>query len=141
MDGIRVYRIPAAKDRGKSLLEDLKIKLSGAVGDKKAAALYNALDTTGSFGGFGRFNVEVEFHYPRQDSDDARESFVKYSYIGPSSGEVALTREITVDQFKEQFGGAITVPDAPPMPPEPVEEALPADPEDQAAESATEAAQ
>jgi len=115
-NGVRVYKIPAAEDRGKGLLEDLKIKLSGAVGEKKAATLYHSLNTTGPFGGFGRFDVSVEFHYPEAGSDGlptSGEPKVRYSYIGPSSRGLDSSGEISVEKFQEKFGGAIVVPEPP----------------------------
>lgn len=126
--GVRVYRIPAAQDRGKGMVDDLKIKLKGAVGDKRGMSLWKSLDMTGPFGGFGRFDVILEFQYP-QDGDKDQPT-VNFAYVGPSSGGVDSKGTISVEEMQEKFGGVIIVPDAPEKPPveEPEEVAGPDEP-------------
>jgi hypothetical protein len=105
-NGKTVYSIPAAPDRGQSLLDAFKLGMIDSLGQDRGTRLFKAFDPRTQFGGFGRYDVVLEFQ------DDGNEGRVKWKYYSPTSGDTASSAEMIFEAFEEYFGGSFILAEA-----------------------------
>jgi hypothetical protein len=101
-----VYRIPALLDGGEALRTELKGRLEEIVGKNTAALLWSD-SYIEPYGGYGRYDVLVEFT-PNQEFIDAGIStdaiLAKYQYTDPKTGNPVLEGTRTLESFTSIFG-------------------------------------
>ena len=99
---ISIYDIKARPDRGASLREEIKMELVAAVGQTKGETLFEALDTTIDYGGYGRYDARVKFYpNPSRQSDEIVSETV---YTNPDTGAVTLRTSAVLSSFKQRWG-------------------------------------
>ncbi len=104
--GISVFTIPARPDRGKGYVAELETALDAAVGVSKRSILMSRLNPDHALGGFGSFNVRMEFK--------TKGGFVfKCLYLDPDSGETELDLSGGLDTFVEYFDDSFEFPEMP----------------------------
>lgn len=104
-NGKTVYFIPAAPDRGQGLLNTFQIGLVNSLGQERGTKLFKAFDPRTKYGGFGRYDVMVEFQ-ETEVGKDMKGMPVRWKYFNPVSGNVTTTAEMTLEAFEGYFGGS-----------------------------------
>ena len=99
--GISVYRVPAAQDRGEAILNRFGQRLREAVGDDRGSLLLKGFDTKGRFGGFGRYDVRIEFYDIQPDDLPPQ---VIWNYRDAETGDLRSSGEMNIESFKTYFG-------------------------------------
>lgn len=96
--GRLVYMIPARADRGWALKDELLGELGDAVGPGKRAILMSGYQSNRFFGGFGAYDVRLEF--------TAGESKFSFSYLNPLDGEPNCFGSDPLEHFSDRFGNS-----------------------------------
>lgn len=105
--GVYVFDVPAAQDRGESLLLSLHNRLQELLGKSRAETLCRSIDPEELRGGLGRRDMRFEVYTP--DSVIGNDvTVVHYKMTDAESGNSYSTAEMTLEAFKEQFGDVIT---------------------------------
>jgi len=104
-NGKTVYYIPATPDRGQALLNAFQIGLVNSLGQERGTKLFKAFDPRTKYGGFGRYDVMVEFQ-EAEPGEERKVMPVKWKYFDPVSGGATTTAEMTLEAFEAYFGGS-----------------------------------
>ena len=100
---ILAYKISALPDRGADFLHRYKTGFQAAVGEKKGAMLYGALETSIPFGGFGQYDLDLKF-YPSSRSDAAGKHDLEWVTRDPVT-KAALWTSGAVNEVVDRFWG------------------------------------
>lgn len=103
---IIVYDIPAMDDRGKSILDNFRSRLTERIGNEKAREIYDLFETGPSinslYGGYGKYDVNLRFH--PAESSQSSELIASFTYLDPSTGDWISKSEMEIREFRAQFG-------------------------------------
>jgi hypothetical protein len=105
--GVYVFDVPAAQDRGESLLLSLHNRLQELLGKSRAETLCRAIDPEELRGGLGRRDMRFEIYAPHSAIGN-EVTVVHYKMTDAESGNSYSTAEMTLEAFKERFGDVIT---------------------------------
>ncbi|MEI7909670.1 MAG: hypothetical protein WCK77_08555 [Verrucomicrobiota bacterium] len=106
--GVAVFDLPADEDRGAGIRADLSKRLEGLVGKDRMRILMDSLANTDAFGGLGSFDVRLRFLPPDPDQGTDLET-VEYIATDPVSGKRTESATMTLDMFKQLYGGAFVL--------------------------------
>jgi hypothetical protein len=104
-EGKTVYQIPASSDRGEDALANIQNQLTNALGADKAAILCKSYDPSLTMGGFGKYDVQLEFYSP-ESKIGAGSNLVQFDYTDPVSGAVVTHAEMDLSHFKSVYGNS-----------------------------------
>lgn len=100
--GVSVYMVSARPDRGREFKEQLERELDAAAGEAKRNILMKGVQRADFFGGFGAFDVRLEFA--------VKEGSFKFALLNPLNGQPSCFGGGVFDEFKERFGETFELP-------------------------------
>lgn len=104
--GVSVFMISARPDRGREFKEQLERELDAAVGEGKRKILMKGVSRYDFLGGFGAFDVRLEFA--------VRSGVCKFAYLDPSSGRPSRFGSKPFGEIADWFGDSFELPETPP---------------------------
>ena len=104
--GVSVFMISARADRGREFKEQLERELDAEVGEDKRKILMKGVSSYDFLGGFGAFDVRLEF--------SVRDGVCKFAYLDPNSGRPSRFGSLRFGKFYDQFGNSFELPESSP---------------------------
>lgn len=96
--GILVYDIKAMEDHGEAFRQQLKADLIVAAGPFEGRTLFDIMDRSQDYGGYGQYDVNITF-------SKSRGSVVSEAvYSEPGTGKMALRMGSVMDYFRHRWG-------------------------------------
>jgi len=96
--GILVYDIKAMEDRGESFRQQLKADLVAAAGPFEGRTLFDMMDRSRNYGGYGQYDVTITF------SKSGGSVVSQAVCTDPATGKMALSMGAVMDSFREWWG-------------------------------------
>jgi len=102
--GVSVFWNSARADRGMEVKGQLERELDAAVGEDKRKILMKGVSSYDFLGGFGAFDVRLEF--------SVRNGVCKFAYLDPNSGRPSRFGSKPFDKFVDLFGNSFELPES-----------------------------